>query len=77
MPSPIKANTRLRGRQTNQRLRHEFRARALLRRSGLDIPGTGRVDAQYGDGGGLDLRDDGAEGVAEGTAEGEAEDCVD
>lgn len=77
MPPTIKLHTRLRRRQTNQRLRHELRPGTLLGRSALDIPRAGRVDAQHGYGGGLDFGDYRAEGVAEGSAEGEAEDCVD
>lgn len=77
MPPLIKPHTRLRRRQTNQTPRHELRPGALLGRPALNIPRTGRVDAQHGDGGGFELRDYGGEGFAEGTAEGEAEDGVD
>lgn len=77
MPPLIKPHARLRRRQTNQAPRHELRPGALLRRSALNVPRTGRVDAQHGDGGGFELRDYRGEGLAEGTAEGEAEDGVD
>lgn len=77
MPPLVKPHTRLRRRQTNQTPRHELRPGTLLRRSALDVPRTGRIDAQHGDGGGFELRDYGGEGFAEGAAEGEAEDGVD
>ena len=77
MPPFVKPHARLRCRQTNQTLRHELRPGALLRRPALNVPRTGGVDAQHGDGGGFELRDDGGEGFAEGPAEGEAEDGVD
>lgn len=77
MSSPIELDTRLRRRQANQRRRHELRARPLLRRTALDIPRAGRVNTQYRNGGGLDLRDNGTEWVAQWSTEGEAEDSVD
>lgn len=77
MPPAVVLDTGLRRRQTNQRLRHELRPRALLGRPALDVPRAGSVDAQHGDWAGLDLRNDGGERVAKGPAEGEAEDGVD
>ena len=77
MPPLVKPHARLRRRQTNQTARHELCPGALLGRPALDVPRTGRVDAQHGDGGGFELRDYGGEGFAEGTAEGKAEDGVD
>lgn len=76
MATSVKAHARLGSRETNQSFRHELRAGAGLGRPGLHVPGAGGVDAQNGNGGSLDLRDDGWEGVAQGSAKGEAEDGV-
>lgn len=70
-------HARLRRRQTDQRSRHELRPGPLLRRTILDIPRAGRVDAEDGNGDVFELGDDGGEGVAEGTAEGETKNGVD
>lgn len=70
-------HARLGRRQADQRLGHELRSGPGLRRPALDVPRAGRVDAQHGDRGRLDLRDHGGEGLAEGSAEREPEDGVD
>lgn len=77
MPSLVILHARLRRSQTNKRLRHELRSWAFFGWPALNVPGTGRIDAQNGDTGCFDLGDDGREGFTEGSAEGEAEDSVD
>lgn len=69
MPSLVILHARLRRSQTNERLRHELRSRAFLGWPALNVPGTGRINAQNGDTGCFDLGDDGWEGFAEGSAE--------
>ena len=69
MPPGEELDARLWCRQTNQRRGHELRAGPLLRRTALDVPRARGVHAENGHSRGLQLRDDGWEGITQRAAE--------
>lgn len=77
MPATVMLHAGLRRCQADQRLRHELRPGPFLRRTVLNVPRAGRVDAKHRDRRRFDLRDDGREGLAEGASKREAENGVD
>lgn len=72
----VPLHTRLRSRQTNQRLRHKVRPGPFPGRTGLDVPRARRVDAEDRDGRLFHERNDAGEWLAQGPAEREPEDGV-